>query len=225
MQKKSAQSLLAVILMGVLASGCVLKASTPPPSARAANTTQTEEASFPDNTPQAAGMKEILSGTQTAAALSASEVPAETKAVSPDQTKTPKPKPSKTPTVVNQPDTSYKPDPNPKRPESYTLQAGEWPICIARRYNLDVASLLSANNLTMDSRPPAGTKLSIPQSGKWGYGDRTWHAHPVQYTVNSGDTIYSVACYFGDLLPQDITAANKLAKPYKLTAGQEIYIP
>ena len=52
------------------------------------------------------------------------------------------------------------------RPSTYTLQKGEWPICIARRFDLDLASLFSANGLTMDSRPATGPYHEDPLHGQ-----------------------------------------------------------
>jgi LysM repeat protein len=43
--------------------------------------------------------------------------------------------------------------------------------------------------------------------------------------VSSGETIYSIACYYGDVSPEAIIALNGLEEPYKLTAGQKLNIP
>jgi LysM repeat protein len=117
------------------------------------------------------------------------------------------------------------PIPTATRPTSYTLQQGEWPICIARRFNLDLESFLDANGLVMDSRPAAGTVLQIPSTGTWSAGDRALKSHPTSYTVKSGDTIYTVGCAFGDVDPQAIIVANDLQSPYNLTPGDTIQIP
>jgi LysM repeat protein len=115
----------------------------------------------------------------------------------------------------------------PTRPESYKLNSGEWPICIARRFDLDLDSFFAANNLNMQSRPSAGTVLKIPQTGNWSTasGTRSWHAHPTQYTIQSSDNIYSIACYFGDIEPDAILTANGLSGSFTLSAGQELQIP
>ncbi|MFZ6021265.1 MAG: LysM peptidoglycan-binding domain-containing protein, partial [Chloroflexota bacterium] len=108
---------------------------------------------------------------------------------------------------------------------TYTLQKGEWPICIARRYNLDLNAFFSANNLNMNSRPAEGTVLMIPATGTWSSGPRALKAHPADYTVKAGDTIYSIACDFGDVDPMAIAAANNLQAPYTLKVGDVIRIP
>jgi LysM repeat protein len=112
-------------------------------------------------------------------------------------------------------------------PNTYTLQKGEWPICIARRYGLDIGALLSANGLNMNSKPGAGTTMTLPTGSAWNnaYGSRALKAHPTSYTVGSGDSVYSIACNFGDVAPESILAVNGLSSPSDLKAGTTIRIP
>jgi LysM repeat protein len=111
-------------------------------------------------------------------------------------------------------------------PASYTLQAGEFPYCIARRFNINPDQLLSANGLADGSTFYPGLTLTIPQSAGPFPGDRSLHNHPDTYTVASSDTtIYGVACYYGDSLPQDIANANGLSLSSSLTAGKQLTIP
>ena len=49
--------------------------------------------------------------------------------------------------------------------QAYTLQNGEFPYCIARRFNVDPDALLSASGLTSPDIYYAGLTLTIPQSG------------------------------------------------------------
>jgi LysM repeat protein len=229
MHKKSYAAILVVFLLSLSLSGCFRSASTPPASVKAVSTTATKESAAAQATPLSGNIQEILSQTQTAAAASGAEVTTDATA-----TKLPKSqataKPTKEKTATEEPSatpdlTNFTPNLNPDRPETYTLKAGEYPICIARRYNLDVSSLLDANGLAMDSRPKAGVKLTIPQSGSWNLGNRALHEHPTQYTVKSGDTFYSIACYFGDLLPSDAAARNGKKAGDKLSAGTVLEIP
>jgi LysM repeat protein len=112
------------------------------------------------------------------------------------------------------------------RPSSYTLQRGEFPYCLARRFDVDPTELLARNNLTTAQayNLATGTVLSIPQSGSFP-GTRARAAHPTTYTVLSGDTMYSVACKFGDVDPAAIAQANNIAVGAALTAGQQLSIP
>jgi LysM repeat protein len=70
-----------------------------------------------------------------------------------------------------------------------------------------------------------GDVLKIPQNAAAFPGDRALKAHPAQYTVGAGDTIYSIACAYGDVSPEMIVAANALAAPYTLTSGSVLQIP
>ncbi len=111
------------------------------------------------------------------------------------------------------------------RPASYTLQQGEFPYCIARRYNVDPSDLLAINNITDGSLFYPGMTLTIPQTGSFP-GDRALHDHPDTYTVDTSDTtIYGVACYYGDILPQTIASANGLSLSSALSVGQKLTIP
>ena len=117
--------------------------------------------------------------------------------------------------------------PSGSRPSTYTLQAGEFPYCIARRYNVDPDQLLSLSGLTnaQSFSLTAGTVLAIPQSGAFP-GDRSLAAHPTTYTVgSSNETVYSVACKFGDVDPNQIASANGISVSAPLTGGQSLSIP
>lgn len=110
------------------------------------------------------------------------------------------------------------------RPTTYTLQEGEFPYCIARRYNVDPDELLTQSGLGYGDLYAPGTVLRIPQSGSFP-GPRALRTHPATYSVLSGDTIYIVACTFGDVDPLAIASENGLASPYTLTPGTTIRIP
>ncbi len=110
-------------------------------------------------------------------------------------------------------------------PASYTLNTGEYPYCIARRFDVDPGELLRVNGLSNSSVYYAGMTLSIPKTGRQFPGNRSLNSHPTTYTVRPGDTIYSIACYFGDVAPEGIVAANGLTAPYKLSTGQVLNIP
>lgn len=110
-------------------------------------------------------------------------------------------------------------------PKTYTLQKGEHPFCIARRFNVDQYELLSVNGLSTSSVVVAGDTLKIPQTGNHFQSDRALKNHPAQYTVKSGDTIYSIACAFGDVSPDMIALANNLSSPYTLSSGTVLNIP
>lgn len=113
------------------------------------------------------------------------------------------------------------------RPATYTLQRGEWPLCVARRYNLDVANFLATNGMTMNSKPNEGAELKIPASGSWNqaYGSRALLKHPATYTVKANDTIYTIACSYGDVAPESILVVNNLQSASDVKAGMALKIP
>jgi len=113
------------------------------------------------------------------------------------------------------------------KPASYTLKKGEFPYCIARRFNIDPGELLALNNLSSaqaQSLQP-GLTLSIPQSGSSFPSTRALNAHPVSYTVPQNTTVYGIACYFGDVDPAAIMSGNTIVDPNNVTAGTILKIP
>ena len=147
-----------------------------------------------------------LAQTQTAeAGIPSPEIPIETP--------TPTPSPTPEPVAVDK-----------TIPESYTLKAGEFPWCIARRFNIDPIVLLNFNGLS-GSEYKVGQKLAIPSAPGTFDGSRALAIHPTTYTVRSGDTFNSVACLFGDVWPEEIAALNGMDMTDDLTAGESIEIP
>ncbi|MCW5875713.1 MAG: LysM peptidoglycan-binding domain-containing protein [Anaerolineales bacterium] len=113
-------------------------------------------------------------------------------------------------------------------PGSYTLRQGEWPYCLARRFNIDPAAILSANGLSESqaSNLSVGTTLSIPvaQVGTFG-ANRQLRSHPATYVASSTDTLFSIACAFGDVWPEHIAEANGLSLDAQLQPGLSLHIP
>ena len=170
--------------------------------------TQTAMAQLGTSQPQAT---QVPTGPGTAAP-SGTSVPGAATAAPPTATKAP------TATMLPVPTAT------PGLPRTYTLQSGEFPFCIARRFNVNQYALLSASGLSLSSRPLTGYTLTIPQTGDPFDGNRTLRAHPATYTVSGGETLNSIACLYGDVSPDAIAAANGL-KSNKLSAGQTLQIP
>jgi LysM repeat protein len=200
--------ILAVLLMSSLA-GCKISLSTPPPS------TPTAMIETPFVTPVGPDM----AATQMASSMTRvppDNIQSTEIVILPDNLPTQVPQVTVAPIVQT---------PVLERPATYALQKGEWPICIARRYDLNLDSFFAANGLTMNSRPAVGTVLKIPATGNWNSGERSLKSHPASYTVRAGDTIYTIACDFGDVDPNAIVIVNNLVAPYTLQAGQVLQIP
>jgi len=131
--------------------------------------------------------------------------------------------PSLTPGIIN---TALPPQPTVQinKPATYTLKEGEFVYCLARRFNVDPDQMLSLNGLIDSETIYAGLTVKIPTSGSFP-GQRALKVHPATYTVQADDSIYSVACLYGDVDPINIAAVNGLAAPYNLTTGVQIRIP
>ena len=110
-------------------------------------------------------------------------------------------------------------------PATYTLAEGEFPYCIARRFDVSLTELLDLNGLTLDSLLSPGQELKIPQTGDPFVGDRVLHEHPTTYKIQAGDNLNRIACYFGDISPDMIALQNKLTSTSELTVGEVLIIP
>lgn len=235
MTRKNISRLLVVILIAVMAASCSKPAST----ATVATPTSVGDLPFALAT-QPDIMNEVLFGTQTAEAMG-HEMPAGEATVEPtliidlcaqaeeitggEETTAEETTGGETvlePTVENTVVTTTF---TTERPESYTVHKGEFPYCLARRFNVNAGDLLSINGLAANTQVSEGTTLSIPQNSEWNAGERALKPHPTSYTVGVGDTIYTIACEFGDVDPNAIIAANGLTDPYTLTSGTELSIP
>jgi LysM repeat protein len=111
------------------------------------------------------------------------------------------------------------------RPTEYLLQKGEFPYCIARRFDVNPEQLLTANSLTRGDLYYPNLKLTIPASAGPFPPPRALRTHPTTYTATAGQTVYGVACVFGDVYPSAIAAANNISESSVLTAGQPLSIP
>jgi LysM repeat protein len=200
MTKRTPLVIVCVAILTLVLSSCQMPASKPPE-------TETSQAMTTPITLQTNSPESL---TQTSVA----KLPATSTLIAPAATSTPTPEPTVNVVI-----------PTVTRPATYTLQEGEFPYCIARRFNLDPADLIAINALTSDELVSPGTTLQIPQTGTWTGEGRIRNAHPDTYTVSSGETIYSIACYYGDVSPEAIIAANQLEEPYTLSAGQVLDIP
>jgi len=126
--------------------------------------------------------------------------------------------------VVNDSPTAA-PIPAGSVPTSYTLQTGEFVYCIARRYNVDPDEILSLNNLFDSQTVYPGLTIKLPQTGHPFPGNRQLRTH-TSYTVSqTGETVYSVACQYGDVDPAVIASANNISVGASLSVGQTLTIP
>jgi len=227
MRRKSSVILVSLLVLGsVIASACTQTYSQAPLATPTLISTGLFVSPFPSGQDPLKIVADL--GTQTAIAKTAqaggtANPAAGTSAVA--GAATPRPATVEPGATSEIPLATTKPGGSAGRPTSYTVQQGEFPYCIARRFNVNPDDLLAANGLTGSSALYPGAKLTIPQTGSFP-GDRSLMNHPDTYTVDSaGTTIYGVACQYGDVLPEDIASANGISVSSELTVGQKLSIP
>ena len=214
-----------VLLLAWSLAACERSASSPPE----------DEAAFPTLAGTQDTMETLgIYATQTAVAAEAEGASGAAEA---PQEEAPAEEPSEAPAEEAEPPAEpAEPEPAPEEapavpesypvPDTYTLQKGEFPYCIARRFDISPGALLQANGLTTASTTYPGQELTIPKTaGAFDAGARSLRDHPGKYTVQAGDTVYKIACLYGDVDPRAIEAANGLSGAYSLNVGQEITIP
>lgn len=224
-----------LILVGIIVSACTKPYSTEPLEPPTANPTTLFVSPLPTSDNPMAMVEELSTGTalaETAVALTAGTPPATEAPVGTESPaagdSTPDSGSTEAPVTDEVEPTAIQPLPTviTNRPASYTLQRGEFPYCIARRFNLDPAELLNLNGLASGDVYYPNLTLTIPQSGKPFPGTRALHSHPDVFTVDSSDrTVYGVACHYGDVDPAAIAQANNIQLTAILTVGQQLNIP
>lgn len=203
--------LLVLALFTIAVVACELSASTPPPASPTSGgpmgTLQSELGNIATQTAAAGGSVGVPTSTETSPSVTGTSVPSTPPTATPEPTKV----------AVAQPTAGI--------PLTYTIQKGEFPFCIARRFNVNQTELLNINGLALGTKVVVGVTLKIPQTGNPFYGQRALRAHPATYTVIAGDSMFTIACFYGDVSPDAIAQANGISAPYALTAGQTLNIP
>ena len=220
-----------LLLVAVLISACEQPYSTPP----VATLTPIDSNSlFTTQLPSEPGnMSDVENATtQTAVALtqtpsSVDITPASVVTATPTPIIELNPTATATQAVVNNAPTSTS-VPSSSGTE-WILKDGEFPFCIARRYNVDPQDLIAVSGLTSPDIYYEGQRLIIPQNSTWpaSAGPRSLRNHPDTYTVTgtSDTTVYGVACKYGDVDPAAIAQANGISVGTTLTVGQQLSVP
>ncbi|WP_404334252.1 LysM peptidoglycan-binding domain-containing protein [Planococcus rifietoensis] len=103
---------------------------------------------------------------------------------------------------------------------TYTAKAGDTLYSIARKYNVTVAALAKANNITNYNLIRVGQVLVIPGTT----APTPPPATSVKYTVKAGDTLYSIASKYNTTVAA-IASANKITNINLISVGQVLIIP
>src|SRR5688572_3818337 len=99
---------------------------------------------------------------------------------------------------------------------THVVQAGETLFSIARRYGLTVEQVAAANGITNPGLIYIGQVLTIPGGGTSPGGTTT-------YTVQAGDTLFSIARRFNTTVDR-LIALNGITNPNVLNIGQVLIV-
>lgn len=107
---------------------------------------------------------------------------------------------------------------------SVTVQPGDTLDSLAQTYHTSVTALKAANCLMTDDLIP-GTILYVPGAEPTATEYRCGPpAGWVFYTIQSGDTLYSIATAFGTTVAA-LQQANCMGSSTDIRAGQQLYVP
>ncbi len=102
---------------------------------------------------------------------------------------------------------------------TYTVQKGEGIISIAKKFNIDRATLFEINNISPKEHIKIGQKIKIPMSQ-----DIVDAINIAFYIVKKGDSLSSIAKKFGVKL-SDLKKYNKIRKKSVIHVGQGLVLP
>lgn len=106
----------------------------------------------------------------------------------------------------------------------YTVQPNDTVSTVAEKFGITSQALRELNLLATDDLQ-VGQVLRVPNTpGVTAEGLPTPTPEPFTYTVQEGDTLFSIALKF-DVSSNEIVAANTLADPNNVFVGQELLIP
>jgi len=105
---------------------------------------------------------------------------------------------------------------------NYTVQSGDSLWSIAQKFNTTIDAIRSLNNLTSDALS-VGQVLKIPSEESTGESGGEGTGNYFYYTVQSGDTLWTLSQRFGVSI-DDIRSLNNLTSD-ALSVGQVLKIP
>lgn len=109
-------------------------------------------------------------------------------------------------------------------PGDHRVQPGDRLSTLARRYGVSVGALAAANQLEAPYVIYVGQALRIPGRSEVGQEPPPVAAIGDRYVVQRGDTLSGIARRI-DVPMVQLAAANQIARPYEVYAGQKLRIP
>ncbi|MBU4226945.1 LysM peptidoglycan-binding domain-containing protein [bacterium] len=111
---------------------------------------------------------------------------------------------------------------------NYTVVKGDSLWSISQRYDVNMNTIISTNNLKEISRLSIGQKLKLPITNMdiakaEGYGQEA-AAEEIIYSVKKGESLWSISREYNVKL-EAIIAANSIIDASKISAGQQLRIP
>jgi len=204
--------LTAILIFGVILSGCTRSASTPP-AAEATEGLSAEELS------QRATMDAVR-----ATLLAQTQQPVITETPTPTATIT---FPTSTATLAGPTPTAVvvyaSPTSQSGQETTYIVQAGDSVYSVSRTFNVSADDLIARNNLQYPYYLDIGQELIIPAGGS-SSPISTPSSGTKQHVVQQGEWVYSIARKYG-VSPDEIIALNNLPYPYTVYPGDVLYIP
>lgn len=130
------------------------------------------------------------------------------------------------------------------KPASYKIQSGDTLIGVAKRYDIGVSDLATANNLSTNANLILGRSLTIPAEGSSKASSNSSSSNTSKsttsassatssgkklgntenYKVQSGDGLIALAARFG-VSVEDLAATNNIAANAQLQRGQTLKVP
>jgi len=204
MKKMATIGCVSILLVSLGIAGCTrAKPETPTPTIAAAAQTSTLQASTPAPT-----QTQVFTPQSPPTAIPLTAEPTVISVTQPSPTMIP----IATPTLVV-------PTSTPATGQfEYTVQWGDTLFSLAQRFNTTVEAIVSLNNLQDASYirvgqvlKIAGTPAPIPGPG-------------LEYIVQAGDTLYSIARRYNTTV-EAIQRANGIVNPWYIHVGQKLVIP
>lgn len=126
-----------------------------------------------------------------------------------------------------QPDPPPPPEPDPWSETTghcgYVVDYGDTPYAIAKSFNVRLEDLIEVNDLENPEIVLPGDCLIIPAPRELACR-KGWHGENMLYTVESGDTLFSIANEF-DVSLDDLVEVNNLVDPEEVWIGITLCIP